>query len=347
MKFVYCFLFINNPFKVIGLDYHFPFNMLQKKAVEKKMPSHSEPNLQKSSGSTTAQSPGTIKKSFFRLTLDRERTSQNRIAAVVRKSFFGSKDSDNRANNRPDSDSQLANCNQESSSCQQNKNFREESESLQGQESYKSKKLEIGEPYSLPRKLNDECNPNIADQQSLNLLSDTANSECKDIISTINHQKSSIKPSFPNLIENSGYAKISPINPVNSIESHMNETNNALIDDFALININARKCEDSSSTNSSVHFQFIPINLPGRLALFESIERTLAEGIIVKIGRQIQKNGQLTIKGNKIATDYDIWFTSQVISRLHCEMWVKNGIVFFNLNFSFISKILAALLEPF
>lgn len=37
------------------------------------------------------------------------------------------------------------------------------------------------------------------------------------------------------------------------------------------------------------------------------------------------KDGQATIKGTKKATELDIWFTSKVVSRLHAEIWTKDG----------------------
>jgi hypothetical protein len=92
-----------------------------------------------------------------------------------------------------------------------------------------------------------------------------------------------------------------------------------------------------------IKFQLIPISdIPGRNAVGEVVERTLTEGKHMRIGRQINKDGQISIKGNKKSTDVDCWFTSKVVSRLHCELWVKDGTVT-TTKFSSISKISGAL----
>ncbi|KAJ2994891.1 hypothetical protein HDV02_001257 [Globomyces sp. JEL0801] len=75
-----------------------------------------------------------------------------------------------------------------------------------------------------------------------------------------------------------------------------------------------------------VKFQLIPISeTPGKSAIGTVLERKLKLGETIKIGRQIVRDGQATIKGNKKATDIDIWFTSKVVSRLHAEIWTKDG----------------------
>lgn len=81
--------------------------------------------------------------------------------------------------------------------------------------------------------------------------------------------------------------------------------------------------------NQFVRFQLIPISeTPGRPAIGSVCERKLKVGETIKIGRQVVRDGQATIKGNKKATELDIWFTSKVVSRLHAEIWTKDGQVF-------------------
>lgn len=80
--------------------------------------------------------------------------------------------------------------------------------------------------------------------------------------------------------------------------------------------------------DKSVKFQLIPISdTPGRHAVGEVVERRLGDGRMMQLGRQVVKDGQPVVKGNKKSTEVDVWFTSKVVSRLHAEMWVKNGTV--------------------
>jgi hypothetical protein len=82
--------------------------------------------------------------------------------------------------------------------------------------------------------------------------------------------------------------------------------------------------------NAHVKFQLIPISeIPGKAAVGEVVERKLKEGQIMKLGRQVIKDGQATIKGTKKATEVDVWFISKVVSRLHAEIWTKDGQVAF------------------
>jgi hypothetical protein len=75
-----------------------------------------------------------------------------------------------------------------------------------------------------------------------------------------------------------------------------------------------------------VRFQLIPISdTPGKAAVGEVVERKLKEKDTIKLGRQVVRDGQATIKGNKKATELDVWFSSKVVSRLHAEIWVKEG----------------------
>jgi hypothetical protein len=81
-----------------------------------------------------------------------------------------------------------------------------------------------------------------------------------------------------------------------------------------------------SGENAFVKFQLIPVSITeGKSAVGEVVERKLKEGQIMKLGRQVIKDGQATIKGNKKATEVDCWFTSKVVSRLHAEIWTKDG----------------------
>ncbi|KAJ3319973.1 hypothetical protein HDV06_005791 [Boothiomyces sp. JEL0866] len=78
--------------------------------------------------------------------------------------------------------------------------------------------------------------------------------------------------------------------------------------------------------NALLRFQLIPISeTPGKAAIGEVLERKIKTGQTIKIGRQIVRDGQTTVKGNKKATEIDIWFTSKVVSRLHAEIWTKDG----------------------
>lgn len=86
--------------------------------------------------------------------------------------------------------------------------------------------------------------------------------------------------------------------------------------------LNERRAEDPNA----VKFQLIPISeVAGRNAVGEVVERVLKDGEVMKLGRLIVRDGQTTIKGKKPATEIDTWFTSKVVSRLHAEIWSKEG----------------------
>lgn len=88
-----------------------------------------------------------------------------------------------------------------------------------------------------------------------------------------------------------------------------------------------------SGEETFVRFQLIPISeTPGKAAVGEVVERKLKEKDTIKLGRQVVRDGQATIKGNKKATELDVWFSSKVVSRLHAEIWVKDGQVHIILN---------------
>ncbi|KAJ3304041.1 hypothetical protein HDV03_003155 [Kappamyces sp. JEL0829] len=78
--------------------------------------------------------------------------------------------------------------------------------------------------------------------------------------------------------------------------------------------------------DACIKFQLIPISeTPGKAAVGEVVERRLKERDIIKVGRQVVRDGQATIKGSKKATELDVWFSSKVVSRLHAEIWTKDG----------------------
>jgi len=58
---------------------------------------------------------------------------------------------------------------------------------------------------------------------------------------------------------------------------------------------------------------------------FDKIERDLIEGMVVKIGRQVNRPGN---NNDNIANDNSIWFKSKVVSRSHAEIWAKDGQVY-------------------
>ena len=74
--------------------------------------------------------------------------------------------------------------------------------------------------------------------------------------------------------------------------------------------------------DACIKFQLIPISeTPGRPAIGEVIERSLKEKDVIKLGRQVIRDGQATIKGNKKATEMDVWFTSKVPLSTLFERW--------------------------
>jgi len=58
---------------------------------------------------------------------------------------------------------------------------------------------------------------------------------------------------------------------------------------------------------------------------FDKIERDLIEGMVVKIGRQVNRPGN---NNDNITNDNAIWFKSKVVSRSHAEIWAKDGQVY-------------------
>lgn len=88
---------------------------------------------------------------------------------------------------------------------------------------------------------------------------------------------------------------------------------------------------DNPSSNlptagDTIQFQLIPFSdTKDRPALGEVIERKLKDGTSIRIGRQVIRDGQPTVAKGKHSTENDIWFSSKVVSRVHAEMWVKDG----------------------
>jgi len=53
---------------------------------------------------------------------------------------------------------------------------------------------------------------------------------------------------------------------------------------------------------------------------FEPIERNLVEGVVAKIGRQVNRPNNNAAQASKES----IWFQSKVVSRSHAEIWAKD-----------------------
>lgn len=73
------------------------------------------------------------------------------------------------------------------------------------------------------------------------------------------------------------------------------------------------------------NLQLLPYSdIPGRTPLGELIERKFKEGTSIRIGRQVIRDGIPVGK----AKDGDVWFSSKVVSRIHCEMWCRDGTLY-------------------
>jgi pSer/pThr/pTyr-binding forkhead associated (FHA) protein len=80
---------------------------------------------------------------------------------------------------------------------------------------------------------------------------------------------------------------------------------------------------------SSVAIQLVPhSDSPAQPPIGEVVERKLKEGRILKIGRQVMRDGQPVMRGNKVLLEDDIWFVSKVVSRIHAELWTREGVVY-------------------
>ena len=53
------------------------------------------------------------------------------------------------------------------------------------------------------------------------------------------------------------------------------------------------------------------------------VDRKLKDGMTLKLGRQVIKDGEFQTKENMHGLD--IWFSSKVVSRIHAEVWAKDG----------------------
>ncbi|KAJ8331769.1 hypothetical protein QVD99_002016 [Batrachochytrium dendrobatidis] len=84
----------------------------------------------------------------------------------------------------------------------------------------------------------------------------------------------------------------------------------------------------SAVTDGCLRFRLIPVSdTPGRPVVGDVLERSVKEGVTLRIGRQVVRDGQpiaTNSRGNRAPTDSDIWFISKVVSRIHAEMWVKD-----------------------
>lgn len=77
--------------------------------------------------------------------------------------------------------------------------------------------------------------------------------------------------------------------------------------------------------DTSIRFQLIPFSdIPGRSAVGDVVERRLLEGQHFKLGRAVPKDPTQPPPKTKVS-ELDVFFTSKVVSRVHCEMWVKDG----------------------
>jgi len=72
-----------------------------------------------------------------------------------------------------------------------------------------------------------------------------------------------------------------------------------------------------------VSVRLVSYNDPARKTTslpFEPIERNLVEGVVAKIGRQVNRPNNNPAQDNKES----IWFQSKVVSRSHAEIWAKD-----------------------
>lgn len=79
-----------------------------------------------------------------------------------------------------------------------------------------------------------------------------------------------------------------------------------------------------------LRFQLIPIGESiERGSVGDVIERSIREGMIIRMGRLVSKDGIATSKSARTVktAEIDIWYPSKVVSRLHAEMWYKDGSV--------------------
>jgi len=85
------------------------------------------------------------------------------------------------------------------------------------------------------------------------------------------------------------------------------------------VNTHEKECE----TVPVVSVRLVSYNEPGRSTTslpFEPIERNLVEGVVAKIGRQVNRPTNNAAQASKES----IWFQSKVVSRSHAEIWAKD-----------------------
>jgi hypothetical protein len=79
------------------------------------------------------------------------------------------------------------------------------------------------------------------------------------------------------------------------------------------------------STQQEIHIKLTPFSdsTTPPPTIVQLVDRNLKDGMAIKLGRQVFRDGKLQTK----ASDHglDIWFTSKVVSRNHAEMWAKDG----------------------
>jgi hypothetical protein len=79
---------------------------------------------------------------------------------------------------------------------------------------------------------------------------------------------------------------------------------------------------DGVGNNNVLQFQLIPFNEDpnSKFPLEEVVDRRLKDGDSFKIGRLSSKDAY-----KKGIPSLDAWFTSKVVSRIHADIWLKDG----------------------
>ena len=86
---------------------------------------------------------------------------------------------------------------------------------------------------------------------------------------------------------------------------------------------------EKAHPQTEIQIQLIPFSdVPNRPVTGEVAERKMKEGQIIRIGRQVVRDGQPVMRGNRVLREDDIWYMSKVVSRIHAEMWYKDGQVY-------------------
>jgi hypothetical protein len=87
---------------------------------------------------------------------------------------------------------------------------------------------------------------------------------------------------------------------------------------------NSKSLDNMQIPDIYCKFILSPLDIPGRSESPNmAIERYLREGSVSRVGRQVLKDGM----GNKKIKDTDVWFSDKIISRLHADIWNRNGMV--------------------